>query len=500
MDSFFEIYFRKNLKNKSLKTESFLFVIVFLLLLVNTIIVLQKPLWLDEVITIICSKENTLINLIINFFNGIDTNPPFYFLLINLSIKISNENIFVLRFLSLILTLIGLIYFLKTIKCFGHEKYLSLLLIMNSNFITGYLFSEIRPYSLFFCLGAIIIYLFYNIMINKKYSFIDIIKVNVFLTIFLYTHYFSIFYFIGLIVWCLISLEELKFKYLLLFFLIPLILFLPWIIGIKNQFEAVKGFFWQEPATIFRLIKLPYYFLGYFAIVLLVIIIINLFFYKKYISELISQISLNVKILSLAIVFVLIPVVVSILSMFKLLPYQERYLLISIFGIVIIFNTLFHKRKDYKKIFYLLSIIFISINIYKNYSSQLFMEKDLKEKLDLTKYKVPIVCESPHVYFPLHYYSKKYSDKFYLLLDLESAKLKGNIKNSLFDYYWIKNLKKYRDSLNISEFSTFINNNSEFILINEEGRLLFEYNIQNNKNYLIKEIGNNILFIKNTKK
>jgi len=125
-----------------------------------------------------------------------------------------------------------------------------------------------------------------------------------------------------------------------------------------------------------------------------------------------------------------------------------------------------------------------------------YVNKETNEKLDyflqLDNSGLPVICESPHIFYPLWYYSDK---NYNLVLDWESSNVEGNVKNSVFDYYGNLRAKKIYDLKLVLIWSEFINLHDKFYIINEKGRMLFENRITDYNDYTITNVGRQIKFI-----
>ena len=146
-----------------------------------------------------------------------------------------------------------------------------------------------------------------------------------------------------------------------------------------------------------------------------------------------------------------------------------------------------------KTIFFVL-ILFLGVyRIWKFNNDIQSSNQKLKSYLNFENKDLPIVCESPHLFYPLNYYSEKKS--FWYVIDSTSAAIQGNVSNSMFDYYWNRKMKEYYNINNIIEWEIFKSKYREFFIINESGRMLFEYYIKDTKKYSVRNVNDNLFLI-----
>ena len=275
--------------------------------------------------------------------------------------------------------------------------------------------------------------------------------------------------------------------------------FLPWSNAIINQFSVFHGYVWQEPPEFLRIIKLPYIFLSYLSFLLLLILGFFLGSRKRILIHEISN-EYNLLVVIVSTLWVLIPFVIGIASKIGFFVYVERYFAISLIGYLLLATALLnliYENKKGKIVLFCLAVFLYSVHIV-NYEKDIYFNRShLASQIDLVKKGSVIVCESPHQFFPLYYYTGIQNRKnIYLILDKNSALEKGSVKNEIFDYYWNMNLKKYYSHPNILEWNDF---NKllipSFYLINERGRKCFEVEIEHNSLFSYKSVQDSLLWI-----
>jgi hypothetical protein len=204
----------------------------------------------------------------------------------------------------------------------------------------------------------------------------------------------------------------------------------------------------------------------------------------------------------LAIIWIIIPIVIGVLSNFiNELVYVERYFTVTTIAVIFLINEIYKvvKTKIMTRVFILIVLSNFGFYSFKNITENNKLNEINNSYLKILENQQIVLCESPHIFYQLDYYSKiRGIQPPILILDLEASMLKGNISNSLFDHYGNENILKYFPYLNIKYWDNFIKNNHEFIIINEYDRKIFEYRIINKSQYIMKEIIENVYSIKAT--
>lgn len=456
---------------------------------------IERPIWLDECYTLINTDVDSLKQLFYNFYNGADTNPPFYFFTIFLLKFLPFNELILLRISSLIYYLGGVFLLAKIVHSKSQKQYL-FLIASTIPFLNFYLSSELRAYALQFFLASCFVS-FYEKAKNRKYDYRNITGLIIASTLLLYTHYFSIFYLLMVFVIETLFIRKNRNYAILLSVITSFILFSPWIPVIFKQKEVYHGFNWQVPFNLFDIYKIPYFYLGN-SIYIYIIAFCFVFFIhlvkNKLFLTIISIEKKHVVIISL----LLFPFIGALLSNISSFPFVERYFSLSIISFLIIASFVFSRIRLVKLellllVFLGLFVIIKSYNYFRIVESQKY---ELSLKLELLNKKEPVVCESPHFFYPLYYYAKhKNLSLPFLVLDKQASIVKGNSKNAIFDYYGNKNLKKYFELPNVLEFETFIKFNKNFYLLDEGDRQLFEWKIKNDSSFTCYRKSKNLLQI-----
>lgn len=468
-----------------------LYVLIIILLLQCFYIDNLKPIWLDEISSVLNSNVDSILILLKNFYYGADTNPPLYFILLHLVIKLFGENLIILRLLSLLFVIVG-IFALLNISFIKNHKISLAIIIISAPFILFYLISEIRPYSLQFCLASVLlnIYANKNISLTKKRIILSVLG-----TLTIFTHYYSILYILPLIVYETYNSIKSRSYFEILIVNVPLILFLFWLPAIYNQIKIFYGHFWQDYPSIKHILMLPKYFWGK---LLIINIIISLFtLVRNYSSIKQFILSLDKSFIYILFFWLIVPALTIILQ----IPFVYRYFHLTFIPLSIFFLVIFiNEHCSIVKIIFTFTIISIPI------IESIVVLKNNREEFRKLNYHLSflnnfdILCESPHIFYQLDYYSKKnYKHKPYYILDFSSSISEGNSKNAIFDYYGNKNLKRFFEIERVLDWSTFSASVSNFIVINEKDRRLFEQRILNNNHYKVIKLNQTIYHVMKVK-
>lgn len=476
----------------------------------NFILSLKKPLWLDEVETLIIINANGIWDLILNIYEGVDHNAPLYFIIMYFVNIIVGEQIIILKIISFTFILMSItlsLYMLRSKINLSTYLFLFLFLSINS-FFSKFLITEIRMYGLFFGLTIVwILYLYIN-SDRSKLCVKGLIIYTLLLTALLYVHYYSFFYiFIVLTIEIFFSLRNKCIKNIIPY-LVSFFLFSPWLLAIKNQVESIQGYFWQQVPDLYNLSELYLSFVGKIGILLFLLFSLILIFYLTKNKDL-GNIEYFLKSKQLLFVtllsFIIVPIFIFITSLFEITVFVKRYFIPTYIILIVILGVLYQESKIYNyfylKLLILIVLIIIGCNRVNNYNQFVINEEEnLTEKLDLNNMQIPIICESPHSYYPLEFYSQEIGNSnFYFILDYESAIKKGNVKNAPLDYYWNSSLKKCYDLPRIIEWDDFKSKHKNFLLINEKDRMLFENRLEKNPDYSWRVFQDNIYIIESIK-
>jgi mannosyltransferase len=223
-----------------------IFILIFTLgIFLRVFLLDDESLWLDEGTSLRIAKMKTL--EIVKLES--DANPPLYYLILHLWIKIFGDSEFSVRFPSLIFGSATIFIVFKLLSSFdGEIALLSSLLTSISTFLVFYS-QEARAYSLFLMISALS-YLFLLEALRKgETKFFILYTLSVVLM--LYTHIYSFFVVFSHIVFvslCYIN----RIKKFSLFFSLSLLFYIPRAIVVFNQARNItsQGFWLPKPSFI----------------------------------------------------------------------------------------------------------------------------------------------------------------------------------------------------------------------------------------------------------
>ena len=464
----------------------------------NLFVGLTKPLWLDEVYTLNLIHTHSVFDLIKNMFQGADTNPPFYFILVYF-IGTFSKSIILFRLLSLLFSIGGVYYIVKLLLNYVEQStvFILMIIVVVSSFFSQYLIVEIRPYALYFLLSSLFLYHYHKISFLGKSDVKEILKFLTVTLLLLYTHYFALFYvFIALIFE--IALNRSKNKNVLIAISSALILFIPWFIAIHNQYYRIHGYTWQSTPSIYQFIKSQVNFFNLYLIISLVVLIsiglvLNSIEPKK------TKID---NFILLFIVYSFLPFIDYLFSILNISVFTIRYFIPSYLGLIIIAALLLEifavSKIKYIVVPFVLIAAIVGINLsHKYFKKEQLRENSIDNTLILNDKNVPIICTSAHQFYPLNYYAKEKMGKsnFYYILDEQSARESTGNKFALYDFYLNSNLKQFYKMKNLIRFKTVKKKFNSFYLFSNGNRILFDNRFRKNPEYSIKKIRNDLFYI-----
>ena len=206
----------------------------------------SESLWIDEGFSIRVAKLN-LVQIIEQ--TSWDTHPPLHFIILHCWINIFGDSEFSTRFLSVIFGFfaIFMMYRVGTLIFNKNTGILASLLLSVSVFHIHYS-QEVRMYGLMALLALCSMYFFIKLLEERNYT--TSISYIVFSTLLMYTHVYGFFIIIAqniyLLTLFLLSKEEYKlnFRRWILFQLLLVVLYIPWINILINQILQVQSGFW----------------------------------------------------------------------------------------------------------------------------------------------------------------------------------------------------------------------------------------------------------------
>lgn len=199
-------------------------------------------LWRDEAFSFLLAHRDMLSIIRIT---AQDFNPPFYYLLLHLWMKLfgSSEGLIRSFSFSVFILNIYIVYlFLVNVLKVNKKNIITYLVFFALNPLLLYYAFEARMYSLFALFATASFYYFYN---GHKKAFIVTSVLG------MYTHYYFIFVLFSQFIWLLYDKRFLPLgKRMKPFFIIG-IFFLPWFAYVARHISANTGDFWLEKARVY---------------------------------------------------------------------------------------------------------------------------------------------------------------------------------------------------------------------------------------------------------
>lgn len=206
-----------------------------------------QSFWRDEAFTYLLAKHNIIDLLRIT---AKDFNPPLYYVIIHYWMNLFGSSEIALRLFSFIMYL-GVLYvcYLFLVNIFKipvKRSYIYLSLIAISPVLLYYAF-EARMYTMLAFLATLSFYAFWKN--NYKVYFVAVI-------LGLYTHYFMLFAIMAQIGYYIsIHYKKLNQK-IVMRYLLPILLFIPWILFVLNSKSVTNSSFWIEPIRLNIFVRL----------------------------------------------------------------------------------------------------------------------------------------------------------------------------------------------------------------------------------------------------
>ena len=147
-----------------------------------------KNMWFDEVYSWKLSQKS--VTVIVSDTSG-DIHPPFFYIVLKYWTELFNDSILSMRLLSVLTSLLSIIFIYKISKIVFNKNYLVIfiLLLYAVSPVNIFYSQEVRMLSLnlFLCLGSV----YYFLISFKDSSFKNLLLYILFSVLAIYTHYFA---------------------------------------------------------------------------------------------------------------------------------------------------------------------------------------------------------------------------------------------------------------------------------------------------------------------
>ena len=488
-----------------------------------TIVSPKKFFWNDELLSYYLLSDQSFTHMIVAWGDKFNNAPPLYFILGWLWAKVFTSADLSLRLFSSLGICVSCLTVWITLRHtynFWSASIGTFSVFCLSDLIS-YHNSEVRMYGLFPAVCALGLHQF-SIINRKQKSSWKTLGTNVCLhAAIVLTHLYGILY-SGAILFAFIICDR-YFKNLwrpkvYLSIILGWIFLIPCITPIINQADIAKPRIWFHIVGIIEF--LDYFSLSTkFSLLILVLLAISALLYvtdtnndnqeSEVFSNKSQSFSEETSLLILAVSFLIVPVLAWLITRTIKPILVDRYIiptiaiswpiLLAYLSSRIFSNSTLSKRSDkksssnnllvYKQRILLLMLIVILI-IYPIFRAKNTVYSP-RPGINDDKYgytELPIAVEAGHDFLPRSYYSPQ-SNKYFDILDWETAL---NNTSSMFatgDYKALDALKRNYPQLNIIQSQEFINKYDRFLVLNEIDQKWFEKRIENNPKYQVKLLG-----------
>lgn len=211
-----------------LHLKSFILLSIILLLgFVLRIILLDQSLWLDEAISTLAVRENSLNDLVTTFLLG-DFHPPLYYIILWLWTRVFGFSEIAVRFPSMIFSMLSIfVIYIIGKKLFDQKVGLISALLMALSPLLIYYSQEARMYSLNIFVILCSMYFFVNLTQEKK-SKINLVGLVLSNVAVFYSDYIIYLIFPMQFIYLLVCNRKFIFKYFILL-VISFVFLIPWL-------------------------------------------------------------------------------------------------------------------------------------------------------------------------------------------------------------------------------------------------------------------------------
>ncbi len=199
-----------------------------------------QSFWRDEAFTAIMSKQSFL-NIIVT--TAKDFNPPLYYFLVHIWMSIFGSGEIALRSLSFLfywgIIYIIYLFLIEVLKLSQKKSIIYILLCVINPFLLYYAF-EARMYEMLAFLATLSYFALYT---KRKKTYLVATVLG------LYTHYFMVFVVLSQIIFLFFQkTKTLKKTFKLM--MMPVLLFIPWILYVASQKPLIPQSFWIQNITL----------------------------------------------------------------------------------------------------------------------------------------------------------------------------------------------------------------------------------------------------------
>ena len=458
---------------------------------------LRRTLWLDEIYTLRVLDAGDLPHILQAIWQGADTQPPLYFIAAFGVRKMFPGSVGALRIFSSLCTIGGIILLSR----FFRHKILppaipvTLLFFVVSPLFGAFLISELRSYALYFFF-AVIFLISYDRMVSARGSrVLNEGMVLLSATALLYTHYFGIVHYIAFFTLTVALEKRYPTSRETILLLVPIVLFLPWIPAVFRQLAQVHYLTWQTKPSAVDVLQMVRFSFGAAGWILFCVLII-----ANGLSHGFSGVRMwyvtRPKTAILLAAFLVCPVLLFLLAVFGIGIWNEKYIQPAYGAAVVLLGIQVQslvRSPGFLQVVIVAGLCALGGERLAGRVREMDVDRrKMEAQVRLVSPGVPVVCESPHTFYPLAYYARLAGrPDVYLVRDWESAAAGGSVKDATFDFFQVQTAL-FRDSCIIS-YDELKRRFPKFYLIQEEGRMFFDYRIKTNASYVITQVNDAVL-------
>ena len=220
----------------------------------------KRYLWFDELVTYYLVTDNSFFHMLKALSDGVDTAPPFYFMVSWLWVKLFGGTVLSIRMISSIgfCTACFIVYIvLYRVYKFWPAFIGTIAVFLGSNLIYRYN-CEARCYGLFMAIVALAVFLYYKVCTTTVPSKKILILMVLTHAAMVLTHYYGFIY-SAMIFFALLIRDKylgLSRRKIYLSIVLGWLMFIPWIFSFIKQLNIIKDDFWVKPPYFYALINI----------------------------------------------------------------------------------------------------------------------------------------------------------------------------------------------------------------------------------------------------
>jgi uncharacterized membrane protein len=414
------------------KTKIIILCCIYLFILVVQVMFFRPYLWFDTAYSVLYAKQPVSEIVKVN-----DVHPPLYYLVLHSWIWLFGDNVQVMSLLSVVFGFFSFILLYKIwMHLFKDKSFVWFAAFFMLATTPLYYFGEQRMYvmALFFCLVS-----FYSLLnfSQKKYKFMFVVST----ALLPYIHYFTAFFVMFELSYCLMEKEWRTIKY----WIISFVLMTPIFLYFFNQLARIQTLGFQKSS--FTSVLSTYYYAWFYSwggsvallntILGIIFITMMFFLIVQYIDVIVDKKEKRLSLLMLA-WFILPTVILMIINSFVMNLYHHRFFFFVAWFFIFLSARAIYILKDrtWTKVIVVFLVAFMTLNFVQY---ELETERDIGEVIAFFNEQncsgaVSIVHETQASALIHIYYNEQHGCyKNYLYTDLSQKQLNGIGVNAIPD-------------------------------------------------------------------